>query len=180
MSLLASGNAKKESKKEQRKKKKKEEKYMPQKSALSKKNAAPQSSPSIHKSQESDISISANTLQVSEAKPFPRPAYLIERESLASTPIKDDDDEDEGEVDGDGDGDGDGNADGEDKEKGEAENEVDMDNETVTYMDSLTGIPVEDDILLYAIPVCAPYQALVNFKYKVKLTPGSLKKGKGK
>jgi hypothetical protein len=45
-------------------------------------------------------------------------------------------------------------------------------------LDSLTGNPLPDDVLLFAIPVCAPYSALNNFKYKVKLTPGSGKKGK--
>ena len=33
-------------------------------------------------------------------------------------------------------------------------------------------------MLLYAIPVCAPYDALKNYKYKVKLTPGHLKRSK--
>lgn len=48
----------------------------------------------------------------------------------------------------------------------------------LTYLDSLTGQPHQDDVLLFAIPVCAPWNALQKFKYKVKLTPGSLKKGK--
>jgi hypothetical protein len=48
----------------------------------------------------------------------------------------------------------------------------------LTYLDSLTGQPHQDDILLFAIPVCAPWNALQKFKYKVKLTPGNLKKGK--
>ena len=48
----------------------------------------------------------------------------------------------------------------------------------LTYLDSLTGQPHPDDILLFSIPVCAPWIALQKFKYKVKLTPGSLKKGK--
>ena len=42
----------------------------------------------------------------------------------------------------------------------------------------LTGSPKSDDVLLYAIPVCAPYDALKNYKYKVKLTPGHLKRSK--
>ena len=54
------------------------------------------------------------------------------------------------------------------------ENEV----EDLSYLDSLTGNPVEDDILLACIPVCAPYEALRRYKYVVKLVPGSLKKGK--
>jgi hypothetical protein len=45
-------------------------------------------------------------------------------------------------------------------------------------LDSLTGCPRPDDTLLYAVPVCGPYAALAAFKLKVKLTPGTLKKGK--
>merc|ERR1712038_1991640 len=45
-------------------------------------------------------------------------------------------------------------------------------------MDKLTGKPLSEDVILYAIPVCAPYNILSQFKYKVKLTPGSLKRGK--
>ncbi|KAI9193299.1 uncharacterized protein BJ171DRAFT_272433 [Polychytrium aggregatum] len=48
----------------------------------------------------------------------------------------------------------------------------------MTFLDSLTGQPHPDDNLLYAIPMCAPWAALQKFKYKVKLLPGSLKKGK--
>ncbi len=44
--------------------------------------------------------------------------------------------------------------------------------------EKLTGAPVPEDDLLYAIPVCAPYVSLQGFKYKVKLTPGPMKKGK--
>uniref|UniRef100_A0A8C1QKG9 Ribosome quality control complex subunit NEMF n=1 Tax=Cyprinus carpio TaxID=7962 RepID=A0A8C1QKG9_CYPCA len=45
-------------------------------------------------------------------------------------------------------------------------------------LDSLTGLPHLDDVLMFAVPVCAPYMALSNYKYKVKLTPGTQKKGK--
>ncbi|KAJ8906864.1 hypothetical protein NDN08_003348 [Rhodosorus marinus] len=45
-------------------------------------------------------------------------------------------------------------------------------------LDVLTGNPRRDDIILHAVPVCAPYSALVNYKYRVKLLPGSLKRGK--
>ncbi|NXF11731.1 NEMF factor, partial [Smithornis capensis] len=45
-------------------------------------------------------------------------------------------------------------------------------------LDSLTGQPHPEDILLFAVPVCAPYTAMANYKYKVKLTPGTQKKGK--
>ncbi|XP_060789872.1 ribosome quality control complex subunit NEMF-like isoform X2 [Neoarius graeffei] len=46
------------------------------------------------------------------------------------------------------------------------------------FLDCLTGQPHPDDVLLFAVPVCAPYTALSNYKYKVKLTPGTQKKGK--
>jgi hypothetical protein len=42
----------------------------------------------------------------------------------------------------------------------------------------LTGKPLPGDVILYAIPVCAPYAVLAQFKYRVKLTPGSGKRGK--
>jgi len=61
------------------------------------------------------------------------------------------------------------------------ENIVDLseaDREKLTELDSLTGIPRADDLLLFAIPVCAPYAALNGYKYRVKLTPGRQKKGK--
>ena len=44
--------------------------------------------------------------------------------------------------------------------------------------EKLTGCPVPEDQLLYAVPMCGPYSAFSNFKYKVKLTPGPQKKGK--
>lgn len=50
----------------------------------------------------------------------------------------------------------------------------------LTSLDSLTANPLPEDILHFAIPVCAPYPALQKYKYKVKLTPGTLKRGKGK
>lgn len=40
------------------------------------------------------------------------------------------------------------------------------------------GAPREGETLEGALPVCAPYQVLAAYKYKVKLTPGSQKKGK--
>lgn len=46
-------------------------------------------------------------------------------------------------------------------------------------MDYLTGNPLSSDILLYAVPVCGPYSALQSYKYRVKIIPGSAKKGKG-
>jgi len=48
----------------------------------------------------------------------------------------------------------------------------------LTNLDSFTGNPKSNDVLLYALPVCAPYTVLAKYKYKVKLTPGKMKKGK--
>uniref|UniRef100_A0A8C5J4D7 Nuclear export mediator factor n=1 Tax=Junco hyemalis TaxID=40217 RepID=A0A8C5J4D7_JUNHY len=50
--------------------------------------------------------------------------------------------------------------------------------ESEALLDSLTGQPHPEDILLFAVPICAPYTAMTNYKYKVKLTPGTQKKGK--
>jgi len=51
-------------------------------------------------------------------------------------------------------------------------------NDETDMLDSLTGVPVAEDELLFAIPVCAPYNTLLNYKFKVKLTPGTGKRGK--
>ncbi|TFB00937.1 Ribosome quality control complex subunit 2 [Trichoderma ghanense] len=50
--------------------------------------------------------------------------------------------------------------------------------EKATNLDTLVGTPLPGDEILEVIPVCAPWSALVRFKYKVKLQPGSVKKGK--
>ncbi|KAL3968799.1 myocardial zonula adherens protein [Sarotherodon galilaeus] len=67
-------------------------------------------------------------------------------------------------------------------EQEDKEDEVDQDNpgaeEAENLLTSLTGQPHPEDVLLFAVPVCAPYTALSNYKHKVKLTPGSQKKGK--
>lgn len=42
----------------------------------------------------------------------------------------------------------------------------------------LTAKPSSEDVILGAVPVCAPYHTLSQYKYRVKLTPGSLKRGK--
>lgn len=48
----------------------------------------------------------------------------------------------------------------------------------VDMIDSLTGQPLEDDELLFVIPMIAPYQSIQHYKYKVKLTPGTGKRGR--
>lgn len=45
-------------------------------------------------------------------------------------------------------------------------------------VDYLTGNPLPNDVLLYAVPVCGPYNALQTYKYRVKIVPGTAKKGK--
>ncbi|KAL7947188.1 hypothetical protein V8C42DRAFT_278453 [Trichoderma barbatum] len=52
------------------------------------------------------------------------------------------------------------------------------DAEKMTNLDTLVGTPLAGDEILEVIPVCAPWSALVRFKYKVKMQPGSVKKGK--
>ncbi|CAF1493493.1 unnamed protein product, partial [Didymodactylos carnosus] len=45
-------------------------------------------------------------------------------------------------------------------------------------LSTITGQPVTDDPLIYVIPVCAPWSTLQSYKYKIKLSPGTGKKGK--
>jgi len=59
-------------------------------------------------------------------------------------------------------------------EDGEKDDAVD----DTAELSKFTGLPADEDILLYAIPICAPYSSLTKYKYRVKLTPGSLKRGK--
>ena len=45
-------------------------------------------------------------------------------------------------------------------------------------IDALTGVPRAGDVLLHALPVCAPYSVLQGYKYKLKIIPGTQRKGK--
>lgn len=45
-------------------------------------------------------------------------------------------------------------------------------------LDAFTGRPLPGDEILSAIPVCAPWAALANYKYKAKMQPGAIKRGK--
>lgn len=60
------------------------------------------------------------------------------------------------------------------------EDDWDDENKDTGYRlaDTLTESPSSDDVLLYAIPMCGPYSAFQNFKYKVKVVPGANKRGK--
>ncbi|KAI9913755.1 hypothetical protein PsorP6_006139 [Peronosclerospora sorghi] len=62
------------------------------------------------------------------------------------------------------------------KEKFLAEQEDEA--EGVEFFDAFVGEPLPNDIVLFAMPMCAPHVSLTKYKYKVKLTPGSQKKGK--
>ncbi|XP_076305405.1 ribosome quality control complex subunit NEMF-like [Tachypleus tridentatus] len=71
--------------------------------------------------------------------------------------------------------------DNEHKVDGEVEDgaeETAENNEITQLINLLTGIPVPDDTLLFALPVCAPYTAMQNYKFKVKVLPGTGKRGK--
>ncbi|KAG6223782.1 hypothetical protein E4U34_000685 [Claviceps purpurea] len=50
--------------------------------------------------------------------------------------------------------------------------------ELTTSLDVLIGTPLVGDEILEAIPVCAPWTALGKLKYKAKMQPGPVKKGK--
>lgn len=47
-----------------------------------------------------------------------------------------------------------------------------------TPLDSLVGTPLVGDEIVEVVPVCAPWAAMAKCKYKVKIQPGSTKKGK--
>ncbi|XP_055332815.1 ribosome quality control complex subunit NEMF-like [Paramacrobiotus metropolitanus] len=46
------------------------------------------------------------------------------------------------------------------------------------FWKTFIGNPLPNDILLFCLPVCAPYAAMQSFKYKMKLLPGTAKRGK--
>ncbi|QDS71842.1 hypothetical protein FKW77_009890 [Venturia effusa] len=63
----------------------------------------------------------------------------------------------------------------------EAEHEEDNDDltrDSLLNLDAFIGRPLPGDELLSAIPICAPWAALSTYKYKAKLQPGAIKKGK--
>ena len=53
-----------------------------------------------------------------------------------------------------------------------------LEEETVSVLDMLTATLVVGDEVQYALPICAPYSALSNYRYKAKLMPGNTKRGK--
>ncbi|KAJ2779492.1 hypothetical protein H4R18_003973 [Coemansia javaensis] len=73
-----------------------------------------------------------------------------------------------------------GGEDNEDNEDDEDEDQAaaELLLEQLDVLDTLTSAPLAGDNLAFAIPVCAPYPALASYKYRVKLVPGTMKKGK--
>jgi hypothetical protein len=64
-------------------------------------------------------------------------------------------------------------------EEGVVEDDLEEDAvDDTTELNKLTGKPHNDDLILFAIPVCAPYHTLSQYTYRVKLTPGNMKRGK--
>ncbi|CRG84558.1 Nuclear export mediator factor NEMF [Talaromyces islandicus] len=50
--------------------------------------------------------------------------------------------------------------------------------EDISWLPALVGTPLPEDDVLAALPVAAPWPALARFKYRAKLQPGNIKKGK--
>eukprot|EP00299_Pterocystis_sp_00344_P010570 c4751_g1_i1.p1 GENE.c4751_g1_i1~~c4751_g1_i1.p1 ORF type:complete len:256 (-),score=85.94 c4751_g1_i1:77-844(-) len=55
---------------------------------------------------------------------------------------------------------------------------LDQIDEKLSELVSLTEQPRDDDVMMFAVPMCGPYIAMQSFRFKVKLTPGNLKRGK--
>ena len=53
-----------------------------------------------------------------------------------------------------------------------------LEKERLAIVEELVGTPLPGDEVLEAIPICAPWAALGKAKYRVKLQPGSTKRGK--
>ena len=63
---------------------------------------------------------------------------------------------------------------GETGETGETEEPT---RDTADFLLNWTFRSVEGDGILHAVPMCAPYSAIVESPYRAKLTPGKMKKG---
>ena len=62
--------------------------------------------------------------------------------------------------------------------EGDADDDLEKAPDDTPELLKLTGKPMNEDNILFAIPVCAPYQSLSQYKYRIKLTPGAQKRGK--
>lgn len=73
----------------------------------------------------------------------------------------------------------DGEADDGDNSNDQEDREVlEQEKRELANLDVLVGNPTPDDKMVAALPIVAPWSALAKYKYKVKLQPGSVKKGK--
>ena len=54
----------------------------------------------------------------------------------------------------------------------------DNEDEPIDILDSLVRNPLPTDTILFGVPFVAPYNSMSSCKYRVKLTPGTTKKGK--
>ena len=61
---------------------------------------------------------------------------------------------------------------------GDADEGDDPENGSLDVLTTIVGRPAPGDEILEIIPVCAPWMALSRLKYKVKLQPGQVKKGR--
>lgn len=50
--------------------------------------------------------------------------------------------------------------------------------DTTAAMNLLTAVPLENDNVEFALPICAPLSALSQYRYRIKMMPGSMKRGK--
>jgi len=55
-----------------------------------------------------------------------------------------------------------------------------VENVDISVLDKLTGVPKANDTILFAVPMCGPYSMMNTHKYKVKILPGTLKRGKAR
>ena len=81
---------------------------------------------------------------------------------------------------------GGGEADDENDENGDdetsglsLEERLKLDDERVAVVNRIVGAALKNDDIEYCLPVCAPMVAVNALRFRLKLTPGSQKKGKG-
>eukprot|EP01017_Pseudomicrothorax_dubius_P042125 TRINITY_DN6831_c0_g3_i7.p1 TRINITY_DN6831_c0_g3~~TRINITY_DN6831_c0_g3_i7.p1 ORF type:complete len:213 (-),score=84.91 TRINITY_DN6831_c0_g3_i7:309-947(-) len=60
----------------------------------------------------------------------------------------------------------------------EVQEEKEVTESEVNEINQLIATPLKDDTIFFAVVVCAPYVTMNTYKYRVKLLPGTLKKGK--
>lgn len=65
-----------------------------------------------------------------------------------------------------------------DEDEPESKNKAGKHDTHIKLLHSLTGQPDPSDELLFCIPVVGPYSSMINYKFKVKVLPGSNRRGK--